>query len=121
MSKLSDVMTLLRKYNGEIPLDTDGSHVYMVKTITEDNFDDIPETLTKQLKAEGKSNYYISCIAYKGRERTINNLPLYGNANKFVTKWLTPNMEDCVNHDVRDKWMGLYNRIMAFEENKELV
>ena len=120
MSKLSDVMKILKNTNFAIPLDKEGQTKYVVKPIDTDNFTDLPKQLIDQLKDEGKYGYYVSFCATDDID-SCRYLPIYGSSDRYVTKWLYASPEDCVNHDLRDKWMAIYDRIMDFEENRQYI
>lgn len=120
MSKLSDVLTLVKIYNGEIPIGRDGDTLYIVKPVDENNYDDIPENLVKQLKSENKYGWYCSVCVMRDNV-SIESLPIYGHTDRYETKWFYSSIEDCINHDLRDKWMAIYERIMDFEENRQYI
>lgn len=120
MSKTQDIMTILHKRQFAIPVDEEGELKYVICRVTRDNFVDLPESFIKQLKEEGKYGWYTSFFT-RANEYSIDNLAVYGDKDRWVTKWLKDNAEDIVQSDLRDKWMNLYNRIMKFEENKDLL
>ena len=120
MSKLSDVMKILRSTNFAIPLDKEGQTKYVVRSVDTDNFTDLPEPFIKQLKDEGKYGYYVS-FCTTDAIYSYKYLPIYGSSDHYVTKWLYESPEDCINHDLRDKWMAIYERIMDFEENRQYI
>ena len=116
MSKILDVLSILKRRNFIIPLDSDGYVKYKVITADKEHIIDMSEALEQQLKREGKYGWYISCIS--SRIETIErDLPIFGDPNKFVTKWLFREYEDAVQSDLSDRNLCLYNRIMSFEEN----
>lgn len=120
MSKISDVLTILKKRNFIIPLDTDGTIKYKVISLDKDHITDMSEKLEQQLKQECKYGWYITCCSSRMETKEID-LPIFGDPNKYVTKWLYKDYEEAVQNDLRDRGIGLYNRIMKYEENKELL
>lgn len=120
MSKLSDVLTLVKIYNGEIPIGRDGNVLYIVKPVNDENYDDIPDKLVEQLKSEGKYGWYCSACVVRGNI-SIESLPIYGHSDRYETKLFYSSIEDCISHDLRYKWMAIYERIMDFEENRQYI
>ena len=120
MSKISDVLSILKQRNFIIPLDADGTIKYKVVAVDKDHIIDMSEKLEQQLKQEGKYGWYTTCCSSHIETRE-QDLPIFGDSNKFVTKWLVRDYGDAVQSDLRDRSMRLYNRIMSFEENKDYI
>lgn len=120
MSKISDVLSILKRRDFIIPLDTDGDRKYKVITLDKEHVSDMSEKLEQQLKQEGKYGWYITVFS-SNPETSEMDLPIFGDSNKFVTKWLFSDYEDAVQQDLRDRSINLYNRIMRFEENKDYI
>lgn len=120
MSKVDEVMILARNYNGCIPMDDDGNVVYVVKPVDDENYDDIPDKLAEQLKQEGKYGWYAS-ICVNRNFISAKNLPIYGRTDRYETKWFYSDLRDCIQRDLRDRSMGLYDRIMKYEENRNML
>ena len=120
MSKISDVLSILKQRNFIIPLDADGTIKYKVVAVDKDHIIDMSEKLEQQLKQEGKYGWYTTCCSSHIDTRE-QDLPIFGDSNKFVTKWLVRDYGDAVQSDLRDRSMGLYNRIISFEENKDYI
>ena len=120
MSKISDVLSILKQRNFIIPLDADGTIKYKVVAVDKDHIIDMSEKLEQQLKQEGKYGWYTTCCSSHIDTRE-QDLSIFGDSNKFVTKWLVRDYGDAVQSDLRDRSMRLYNRIMSFEENKDYI
>ena len=120
MSKISDVLSILKQRNFIIPLDADGTIKYKVVAVDKDHIIDMSEKLEQQLKQEGKYGWYTTCCSSHIDTRE-QDLPIFGDSNKFVTKWLVRDYGDAVQSDLRDRSMRLYNRIMSFEEHKDYI
>lgn len=120
MSKISDTLTILKKRDFIIPLDSDGEIKYKVITVDKEHVIDMSEKLEKQLKQEGKYGWYVTCFSDHAEIREMD-LPIFGNPDKFVTRWLYRDYEEAVQHDLRERGIGLYDRIMRYPGNKELL
>lgn len=69
------------------------------------------EKLLDQLKNEGKYNYWIGVYNFRTESENspvdIDRLPVYGDPNKFVTKWFTKDKNQAVTNSLRSlKEMG---------------
>jgi hypothetical protein len=102
--------------NGSIPIDKDGDLTFVVAQINEENFRDINSLFKEQLEAEGKYNSWISFITSEQAPYSISSLPIYGSAEKYVTKWFRDTPEKTIERDLNDKWMGLLKRANAYRE-----
>ena len=120
MSKISEVLAILKKRNFVIPLDSNGKYKYHVISLDKDHVSDMSDKLEQQLKREGKYGWYVTVFTNNNEISEID-LPIFGDPDKFVTKWLYRDYSDAVQSDLRTKSMYLYDRIMEFEENKELL
>lgn len=100
--------TVLNK--GYISLD-DGELFYVMARVNKENFPDMWDKLEKQLKDEGKYNYYIGMICHTNKPPfQSENLPVYGSREKFITKWFKETPNDILRSDIRCKDMGLLKR-----------
>lgn len=119
MSQLSDILKLIKQNNGIIHIDNDGGVTYFVKQLTKENFEDMPDLLYKQLKEEGKYGHYISGMFPSSELLTVHYLPIFGNSEKYILRWLCSDMEECIQNDLKTRDLNLYKRIMEFEKNKD--
>ena len=72
------------------------------------------EKLLEQLKNEGKYNYWIGVYNFRTESENshvdIDRLPVYGDPNKFVTKWFSKDKNQAVTNSLRSlKEMGTIN------------
>jgi len=105
--------------NGYITIDSDGALNYVVTKINDNNFRDINPTLKKQLEDEGKYNSWIGFITSEQAPYSIQCLPIYGSATRYITKWFTNTAEQAIDQDLRDKQMGLLQRANKYIENNK--
>lgn len=99
--------------NGYIQIDED--LVYLVIQINDDNFENINEKLKKQLLEENKYNTWIGFIKNELKDKyDIQSLPIYGDPNKYVTKWFASTPEKAIDRDLRDRGMRLLKRANDF-------
>lgn len=76
----------------------------------EDNFDENCSGLLKQLKAEGKYNTWINVVVSDPTKKvSIYELPVFGNSEKWVTKWFYFDKNEAVKDGL--KVMKNYNLI----------
>ena len=113
--KISRSMVLEEKVlrDGYIALDSGRGEelYYVVCRINTDNFKDIGENLIAQLKEENKYNDYIGFLSYNAfPPYSVQMLPIYGNATKYVTKWFTETAEETIRKDIRNKETCLLQR-----------
>lgn len=120
MSKLSDLLTIIKKQMFWVPLGEDGEVKYVVVNVTKGHIVDMTKKFYEQLHKEGKYGYYVTVFTRK-EEITMNDLPIFGREDKYVTKWLYRNYEDAVEHSLRERELCLYDRIMRYPGNKELL
>lgn len=67
---------------------------------------DIPDATDKfkqQIISEGKEDYYIVAIAAFGGTFSMQLLPIYGDPNKYVTKWFCPTPQGAIDSAKRDR------------------
>lgn len=65
---------------------------------------DIPDATDKfkqQIISEGKENYYIISMAFGGTF-SMQMLPIYGDPNKYVTKWFCSTPQGAIDSAKRD-------------------
>ena len=64
------------------------------------------QALLQQLKDEGKYNYWISAYDYKTKtsDAPIPNevLPIFGDLDKYVTKWFYKDFDTALNQALKD-------------------
>ena len=120
MSKLSDILTIIKKRLFWVPLGEDGEVKYVVINVTKGNIVDMTKKFYEQLHKEGKYGDYITVFTRK-EEITMSDLPIFGKEDKYETKWLYRNYEDAVQHDLRERELCLYDRVMRYPGNKELL
>ena len=96
-----------------------GPLYYFCKILNDANFDlDARPKFKQQLKDEG---LYNRCYASgftetePGKKISTDVLPIFGDSNRYVTKWFTHDMFDAVNRDLRDRQMGLKKRLEFFK------
>jgi len=120
MSKLSDILTIIKKQRFWVPLGEDGESKYAVVTVSKENIVDMTKQFFEQLHKEGKYGYYVAVFTRK-EEITMRDLPIFGREDKYETKWLYRDYEDAVQHSLRERELCLYDRIMRYPGNKELL
>jgi hypothetical protein len=54
------------------------------------------DMLRQQLISEGKEDYYIISFTSLGGTFTMQMLPIYGNANGYVTRWFSPSAQEAI-------------------------
>ena len=62
MSKLSDLLTIIKKQMFQVPLDEDGEVKYVVVNVTKGQIVDMTKKFYEQLHEEGRYGYYIKFI-----------------------------------------------------------
>lgn len=64
----------------------------------------MPDDLREQLEHEGKSMYYCSYISSdKYCTPNADKLPIFGNSDKYITKWFYETPVDVLKQDLRDR------------------
>lgn len=93
---------------------------YVTKRVDSENFDLNPE-LKKQLEQEGKyGRTYVSFITRdKDAKGEMDNLPVFGNSDRYETKWLFANPEDAINKDLRERNQRLLKRANEMIDKKK--
>lgn len=119
MSQLSDILKLIKQNNGIIHIDKDGDVTYFVKQLTKENFEDMPDLLYKQLQKEGNYGYYVSGMFPSSEYLAVHYLPIFGSGEKYITRHLCSDIEECIQNDLKTRDLNLYKRIMEFEKNKD--
>lgn len=96
--------------NGHIQIDN-GNTVYVLTQINEENFENISPELEEQLKKENKWNTWITLYTGKLKDKySVTLLPIFGNSEKYVTKWFKNNREEVIMTDLKDRSMKLLKR-----------
>lgn len=89
--------------------------VYLVIQINDDNFENINEKFKEQLSEENKYNMWIGFITNELKDKyDIQSLPIYGDPNKYVTKWFASTPEKAIDSDLRNRSMQLLKRANDF-------
>lgn len=89
-------------------LERDGSKKFVLVQVNENNFKDLETTgLLDQLKEEGKINWWYGFNVPSSENPPYNFewLPVYGNSNKWETKWLCSSPEQAIESAI--KYYGL--------------
>lgn len=111
LSRAEFIDTVLSK--GYIALDNKQYTLYYVVTeVNDTNFDDMSTKLRDQLETEGLyDNSYIGFLSYSSNPPyTVQMLPIYGNPNKYVTRWFTDSAKQAIEQDLKDRQIGLLSR-----------
>lgn len=96
---------------GSITIDNDGEYIFVVTQINDKNFKDISPKFKQQLENEGKYNSWIGFITYNEEgPYSTNMLPIFGDPNKYVTKWFKNTPEEAIDQDLNSRSMGLLKR-----------
>ena len=64
---------------------------------------DATDKFKQQIISEGKENYYIIAMADFGGTFTMQMLPIYGDPNKYVTKWFCSTPQGAIDSAKRDR------------------
>ena len=64
---------------------------------------DATDKFKQQIISEGKENYYIIAMADFGGSFTMQMLPIYGDPNKYVTKWFCSTPQGAIDSAKRDR------------------
>lgn len=112
----------LKKYmleNKIVILDQDSWCRFIVTQINEENFKDINPKLKEQLQAENKYNSWVSFVTSRfEKPYTIDILPIYGNSEKYITKYFSDNIEDAIDFCLNDSQIQVLKRANNFIKNK---
>ena len=120
--KISNILKLVKYYpNHRIPIDEDGHVEFTVIQITKENIVGMDSGFESQLRSEGKYGWYMTCTAYPGHDITMQNLAIFGDPNRWVTKWMYYSKEDAVKQAVTDKYFNVYHRIVEYPENAKIL
>ena len=106
---------LLNLKAGDIVKLDGGDTIYTVQKVNDNNIK-MPEMLKKQLQDEGLyDNSYIGFMTSGNSKAPFSSeyLPIYGNSNKYVTKWFSSSVKAAVERDLKDKAMMLLQRANA--------
>lgn len=96
--------------DGHIWIDN-GETVYVLTQVNEENFEDISPELKEQLKRENKWNTWITiCASQLKNKYSVKLLPIYGQSDKYTTKWFTSSKEESIMKDLKDRNMQLLKR-----------
>lgn len=108
--------------NGHITIDEDGRDDFVVIQINNENFKDISPAFKRQLEDEGKYNSWIGFITFeKQPPYTVQMLPIYGNSQKYVTKWFTNTADEAIDQCLSDKQMQLLKRANDYIGSNDLL
>lgn len=117
MAKMTRKLFIEEAKKGRIQLDEDTW--YYADKVNLENFD-LSDMLVKQLKEEGLyDNSYVGVVVWNENKPGMQNLPIYGDPkngeiNKYVTKHLYRNFDDCVMKDLHDRGFSLLPRVKKF-------
>lgn len=84
--------------------------VFKVMAITRENVSDMTDQFEADLRAAGKYGaYYFSYVSTPDEKFSMKYLPIYGNADHYVTKWFMHSKEDAIADRVNElkKGMGI--------------
>ncbi len=118
-SQKSDVIDICEKLNYDVPIDEDGSDHFIVVSVDKEHIHDMTDKFEEQLKQEGKYGWFVAIITAR-EQITMDCLPIFGNPNSYITKWLFPTQDDAITNILRDRSINLYKRIMRYEPNMQL-
>ena len=121
MSKISDVLKLAKYYHNRIPMDEDGKLELAIVPLTEEYIVDMNDMFKQQLKQEGKYGWWACCSVHPGQGVTMDRLPIYGDKDRYVTKFFYSDMEDAVKKELADRELDRYSRIIEYEENRKIL
>ena len=121
MSKISDVLKLAKYYHNRIPMDEDGKLELAIVPLTEEYIVDMNDMFKQQLKQEGKYGWWACCSVHSGQGVTMDRLPIYGDKDRYVTKFFYSDMEDAVKKELADRELDRYSRIIEYEENRKIL
>lgn len=116
MTKMTRKLFIEEAREGRVQIDEDTW--YFAAKVNLENFD-MNEMLVDQLKREGLyDNSYVSAVLWSENKPGMSNLPVYGDPkygsiDKYVTKHLYRNFEDCVMKDLQDRSYRILPRIKA--------
>ena len=89
----------------------DDNLYYIVARVNEDNFKSFPQKLKEQLVEENKYGNWVGVFGNSVNEKLeAMQLPIYGDPNRFVTKWFVSSPEKAIDNDLKDRGMGLLKR-----------
>lgn len=63
---------------------------------------DATDKFKQQIISEGKEDYYIIALAAFGGTFSMQLLPIYGDPNKYVTRWFCPTPQGAIDSAKRD-------------------
>ena len=101
---------------------TDGRGYYVLARLNKENFPEMPATLEKQLKDEDKYGTYVTFFSILEKPPyRLEMLPIYGDPERYVTKWLYRDPEEAVKQAARSTFRtsGLL-RVSATESGAHL-
>ena len=107
------------KNDGFVFLDENAEYKYWCLKINESNFKNMPETLIEQLKNDDYyDNGYIGVIVHANENPPLDYhcMPVFGDPNKWVTKWIWHNIDDAIKSTLNDRMIKLLKRANEFEE-----
>jgi hypothetical protein len=99
-----------------ITIDKDGEYTFVVTQINDKNFRDIDPLFQQQLKDEGKYNLWIGFITSEQAPYSIQCLPIYGSATRYITKWFTNTAEQAIDQCLKDREIKLLQRANNYLE-----
>ena len=119
--KIANIIKLLNHYpDHKIPIDQDGYVKYTVVKLTKENLD-MDVEFEHQLRSEGKYGWYTSCTCHGDGPITMKNLAIFGDPNRWVTKWMYSDREEAIKKDLVDKNFRIYARIVEYQPNADIL
>jgi hypothetical protein len=107
-----DVLSYIKEHSF-FPL-TGGNYSYFIVPVDDEHIEMTLE-FKEQLENEGYyGRYYVSGIMSSSVAKLpigMKWLPIYGNSNRFDTKWFSRSYDDCFAKDLKDRMMKLSKRL----------
>ena len=117
----SIVKSMLEK-DGEVLVNR-GMRKVVVTQINEENFNDMPDMLIKQLKKEHKLNYWIDILVptRENKPYSYEHLPIFGDDTKYVTKWFSSTKEKAIKRLLNDKELNVVDQAVIDKSYRKQV
>ena len=71
---------------------------------------DMPEKLERQLKQEDKYGWYVAVPFDSLQRNLLDYLPIYGDSNGYVLKWLNPTKAQAILEDIRELKLSSFEK-----------
>ena len=115
----SQFISILRQ-KGYVPIDNYKDPLYyFCEPLTPGAFDFTGQwkAFEDQLRYDGKWGFFASGVTDKNPVKnkiSPRTLPIFGNSNRYVTKWFFRNQEDAIDMDLKDREYGLLRRAQKY-------